>query len=215
MDTLRSKIIRLAFTDPDMREPLLALVRTASAPRKLREHEVEDAKAGLKSHKGQRNPQTGLKFGEPYTYLGKKWLVYDFQAEQTAPNGVTLALVSPDFKEMVQDVHMDAGEVGHSRTANEVLGQGRLLFDLDGTANDFSARTIPSDPPYNQTYEGLILVDKGPKRVYQTALKVIQDNFEEIKKKHRLYDIQLLVNEQVAALMNGKTPYWHSYYMPD
>jgi len=97
------------------------------------------------------------------------------------------------------------------KAAREERGSGGLIFSY---THGFSIRTTPTDPPYNQTYEGLILRDSGPVKPYKAALKVIQEHRDEIERMKKPYDVILFVDEKVKALV-GKTPSWHQYYMPD
>ena len=114
-----------------------------------------------------------------------------------------LAFSDPTLKKPLLEAHL--------RTAREVKGPGGMLFDFE---RGFSLRTWPSDPPYNQTYQGLILMESGPKRPYREALKVIAEFKDEIMRFRKPYDVRQFVNEKVEERM-GKTPKWHSYYMPD
>ena len=99
------------------------------------------------------------------------------------------------------------------QVAREVPGAGgKLIFRTDGNA--FSMRTKPIDPPYNQTYDASILVNKGSVKVCRAALAVIQEFWDDIAKKDDLYAVQKLVNEQVLK-RTGKYPTWHDYSMPD
>ena len=97
------------------------------------------------------------------------------------------------------------------KVAREVRGPGGLIFMFD---HGFTLRTTPTDPPYNQTYEGLILRESGPVKPYKAALKVVQENMDEIMRMKKPYDVILFVDEKVKALV-GKPPSWHQYYMPD
>lgn len=97
------------------------------------------------------------------------------------------------------------------KTAFERRGPGGLLFSIrdDG----FSARTTPIDPPYNQTYDGLILVKKQAKP-FQAALQVIRQHEDEILRMKSLYEVSRFVDDKVRQAV-GKPADWHDYSMPD
>jgi len=87
-----------------------ALARQAKL-RSLSGWELEAVREHLRSHKGQRNPGTGLKFGQPYDYDGKQWFVYDFQANQDIPGGISLVLISTTLDAILdEDVDPTAGK---------------------------------------------------------------------------------------------------------
>lgn len=63
-------------------------------------------KNSIRRNKGRYHGPKGLKSGQKYTYQGKNWLIVDFDADALAPEGVTLALVLPDFTETVRGVEV-------------------------------------------------------------------------------------------------------------
>lgn len=73
--------------------------------REIPKGEVQDWKSGLQRHKGKKGPG-GITFGSKFKHEGKDWLVYDFDADSSAPGGSTLTLVSPDYTESVSGVKM-------------------------------------------------------------------------------------------------------------
>lgn len=96
------------------------------------------------------------------------------------------------------------------REARDERGAGGLIFNFE---RGFSLRTQPTDPPYNQTYDGLILVERT-KKPYQMALQVVREFRSEIERLKTPYAVSKFVDEKVLERV-GKTPSWHSYSMPD
>jgi len=96
------------------------------------------------------------------------------------------------------------------REARDERGSGGLIFNFE---RGFSLRTQPTDPPYNQTYDGLILVERA-KKPYQMALQVVREFRSEIERLKTPYAVSKFVDEKVRERV-GKTPSWHSYSMPD
>jgi hypothetical protein len=90
-------------------------------------------------------------------------------------------------------------------------GSGGLIFNL---SRGFAVRTMPTDPPYNQTYDGLILVDRGGKKPFAEALRVVAEFQDEIFRLKRLGDVAKFVDQKVQERV-GKAPGWHQYSMPD
>lgn len=97
-----------------------------------------------------------------------------------------------------------------SKVAREERGPGGLIFSLD---DGFAVRTTPSDPPYNQTYRGLLLVQRA-KKPYQAALQVVRTHKDEIFRMKTLGEVVRFISEKVRAL-GLKDPELHSYSMPD
>lgn len=96
------------------------------------------------------------------------------------------------------------------KSARDERGAGGLIFNFE---RGFALRTQPTDPPYNQTYDGLILVERA-KKPYQMALQVVREFRSEIERLKTPYAVSKFVDEKVFERI-GKTPSWHQYSMPD
>lgn len=97
------------------------------------------------------------------------------------------------------------------RVAKEERGVGGLIFDFDG---GFSLRTTPTDPPYNQTYTGSILMDTGGVKPYRAALQIVLGDKDHLMRLKRIREVQDHINSKVEA-QGLKAPRWHTYHMPD
>jgi len=77
--------------------------KTAGEQRKkIPESEVASWKEGLAYNKRKGKGPKGIRFGQKIKHQGKDWLVYDFDADAKAPGGITMVLVSPDYKETLR-----------------------------------------------------------------------------------------------------------------
>jgi hypothetical protein len=122
---------------------------------------------------------------------------------------IRLAHAKPELREHLLPL-VKASFYASLHSAQDERGSGGLIFNFE---RGFSVRTKPTDPPYNQTYDGLILLDKA-KKPYTAALKVVQAHRSEIERLKTLWAVSQFIDEKVKALV-GKTPGWHQYSMPD
>ena len=75
----------------------------------LSDLELKAAKQHLRSYRGTTGPG-GIKFGQKVKHKGKDWLVYDFDADSSSPDGFTLVLLASDMSEITRGiVPADAG----------------------------------------------------------------------------------------------------------
>lgn len=99
-----SKSARVLLAAMEEIGPKLAKKASGSyTARPLKPIEQRDAVAHLRSHKGQKNPETGIVFGSRYKLDGGDYLVYDFNA---VGSGVELVLLSKDGKAIVEGVRV-------------------------------------------------------------------------------------------------------------
>jgi hypothetical protein len=99
------------------------------------------------------------------------------------------------------------------RLAREEQGSGGLLFTFE--PNDFSVRTFPTDPPYNQTYTTSYLSERGPKRAYRVALEVVQEFKADIMRFKQLRQVREFVDNKVAETVKRGAPKWGTFHSPD
>ena len=64
-------------------------------------------KESFRRNRGKYHGPNDLKSGQRYEHDGREWLIYDFDAVASVPFGVTLVLVSPNFKEMLRYVKIE------------------------------------------------------------------------------------------------------------
>lgn len=63
----------------------------------------------FRQHQNMLGP-CGLHYGDTYHYTDEIWFIHNFNAVANAPRGITLDLVSVDFKVAVLGVEIGAGE---------------------------------------------------------------------------------------------------------
>ena len=89
-------------------------------------------------------------------------------------------------------------------------GSGGLLFDYD---RGFSVKEQAKDP-HGQVYDGLILMDNGPKRPYRAAVQAALLFKKDLLTMRDISAVRKYIDEKTYESV-GKYPKWHRYSMPD
>jgi len=101
-----------------------------------------------------------------------------------------------------------------SKTAygNRERGSGGLLFS---TKPMFSVKTEPSDPPYNQTYDAMLIASGSGALAVRQLHKTYQQYKREIHAMRSLYEVQKFLDEKVRESGVRGRLRWHHWSMPD
>jgi hypothetical protein len=90
---------------------LIAVAKSLVATRRLSPAEIEAVKSQWPDVKRGKYKEGHWKSGMMVRLNGKKWYVWELQAERDAPDGILLVLISPDFTEMEDWVRTDEVDV--------------------------------------------------------------------------------------------------------
>jgi hypothetical protein len=93
-------------------------------------------------------------------------------------------------------------------------GMGGLLFRMN--RHGLYVQTMPSDPPYNQTYEATTMFgSKSGKLAMRKAMEIYETHKREIQRLKRIYDVHRFFEKELKESgVRGKLR-WHTWYMPD
>ena len=107
--------------------------------RKLSPQESKQIKQELRrpprrKFRDNRGKPLGLNVGSPVTYAGKPYRLYDVNLDSSAPRGVTLALVSTDFRTLIDYVYMDDLDTDEPSVDDETMQHWATTTDrVDST----------------------------------------------------------------------------------
>jgi hypothetical protein len=101
----------------------------------------------------------------------------------------------------------------YKKGRNEERGMGGLLFRFD--RNGLNIRTMPSDPPYNQTYSNTVTLSSSGKMAMRNLAKVWNDYKREIMAMKSSYKATDFIDDKLREMGTRGRIKWHTKHYPD
>jgi len=101
----------------------------------------------------------------------------------------------------------------YKEARGEERGMGGLLFRFD--RDGLNIRTMPSDPPYNQTYSNTLTLSSSGKMAKRNLAKVWNDYKREIMAIKIPYKVTDFIDKKLKEMGTRGRIKWHTKHYPD
>jgi hypothetical protein len=101
----------------------------------------------------------------------------------------------------------------YKKAYREERGMGGLLFSFD--RDGLNIRTMPSDPPYNQTYSNTITLSSSGKMAKRNLAAVWRDHKHYIMALKVPYKVTDFIDKKLKEMGTRGRIKWHTKHYPD